>query len=82
MPLTDSFEQFRQSLSNQVQRAEQLGASRQDLMAGAQHIGDWLAREVNPQNPEQRLLKEMWSVANKQEQEAIASSLLKMARQG
>lgn len=82
MPLTDSFEQFRQSLSSQVQRAQQLGASRQDLMAGAQQIGDWLAREVDPQNPEQRLLKEMWSVANKQEQEAIASSLLKMARQG
>ena len=76
--MTDSFQQFRESLSVQVDRAQKLGASRQDLMAGAEHIGDWLAREVKPQNPEQRLLKEMWSVADQKEQEAIASSLVKM----
>lgn len=78
--MTDSFEQFRDSLASQVNRAQKLGASRQDLMAGAEHIGDWLAREVDPRNPEQRLLKEMWSVSDQKEQEAIASSLLKMVR--
>lgn len=78
--MTDSFEQFRESLATQVNRAQKMGASRQDLMAGAEHIGDWLAREVDPRNPEQRLLKEMWSVSDRQEQEAIASSLLKMVR--
>ncbi len=77
--MTDSFEQFRQQLHAQVERAQQMGASRGDLVAGAKHIGSWLAQEVQPKNPEQRLLKELWQVSDTKEQEALASSLVKMA---
>lgn len=78
VPLTDSFDRFRQQLSGQVQRAKSMGASQQDIVAGADHIGDWLSREADPKNPEQRLLKEMWQVASQDEQRSIASSLVKM----
>jgi nuclear transport factor 2 (NTF2) superfamily protein len=79
MPMTDSFERFRQQLSQQVRHAQQMGATRQDLVTGAEHIGDWLAREVDPKNPEQRLLKELWAVSSQEEQRALASALVKMA---
>jgi hypothetical protein len=80
--MTDSFEQFREQLHTQVVRAQTLGASRDDLVAGAKHIGSWLSQEVDPRNPEQRLLKELWRVSDKHEQEALASSLVKMADRG
>lgn len=77
--MTDSFEQFRQQLHAQVERAQKLGASRDDLVAGAKHIGTWLSQEVEPKNPEQRLLKALWQVSDTSEQQALASSLVKMA---
>ncbi|QIA27291.1 DUF3243 domain-containing protein [Thermaerobacter sp. PB12/4term] len=78
MPVTDQFQQFARELSQRIQAAQQAGMSQQDIKARAQQIGDWLAQEVEPRTPEQRLLKEMWQVANQQEQEAIASSLVKV----
>ncbi|EKP95730.1 DUF3243 domain-containing protein [Thermaerobacter subterraneus] len=78
MPVTDQFQQFTRELSQRIQAARQAGMSQQDIKARAQQIGDWLAQEVEPRTPEQRLLKEMWQVANQQEQEAIASSLVKV----
>jgi hypothetical protein len=76
--MTDTFDQFRQQLHAQVQRAESLGMRRDDVVAGAQRIGDWLASEVKPASPEQRLLREMWRVSDPREQQAIASTLVKM----
>ena len=80
MPVTDQFQQFTQELSQRIQAARAAGMSQQDIKARAQQIGDWLAQSVDPRTPEQRLLKEMWQVANQQEQEAIASSLVKLVQ--
>ena len=77
--MTDSFEQFRQQLHTQVERAQKAGVSQGDLVAGAQHIGSWLSKEIDPKNPEQRLLKELWQVSDQREQQSLASSLVKMA---
>jgi len=77
--MSDSFEQFRQQLHSQVERAQTMGVSQSDLVAGAQHIGSWLSREVDPKNPEQRLLKELWQVSDTKEQQALASCLVKFA---
>jgi len=80
MPVTDRFQQFTQELSQRVRAAQSAGMSQDEIKARAQEIGDWLAQAINPRTPEQRLLKEMWQVANQQEQEAIASSLVKLVQ--
>ncbi|HEY8394511.1 MAG TPA: DUF3243 domain-containing protein [Thermaerobacter sp.] len=80
MPVTDQFQQFARELSQRVRAAQSAGMSQDEIKARAQEIGDWLARAVEPRTPEQRLLKEMWQVANQQEQEAIASSLVKLVQ--
>ncbi len=49
-------------------------------MQKAQEIGNWLAREADPRTPEQRLLKELWTVADAQEKEAMASALVKLVQ--
>lgn len=80
MPVTDQFQQFTRELSQRIQAAKQAGMSQQDIQARAQQIGDWLAQSADPKTPEQRLLKELWQVANQQEQQAIANSLVKLVQ--
>ncbi|MBT9259407.1 MAG: DUF3243 domain-containing protein [Clostridiales bacterium] len=79
MPFTESFQQFLQELSSKVEVAQHAGMSRQDLAAGATHIGEWLSQHYDPQNHEQRLLKEMWEVSDDREKEAIGSIMVKLA---
>jgi len=83
MPFTDTFREFTQQLSSAVRLGQAAGLSRGEMVEKAQEIGNWLAREADPRTPEQRLLKELWTVADGSEKEAMASALLKLIqRQG
>lgn len=77
MPFTDSFSQFKESLGNKLQMAHRVGASRGSILNAAQDFSEWLAAEVDPSNPEQRLLKELWEVADDNEQHALINMLVK-----
>lgn len=78
MSVTQTFERFTQELAQRMQAAQAMGWSTEDIKRRAAEIGDYLSRHVDPQSPEQRVLKELWAVANEQEQQAIASCLVKM----
>ena len=77
MPVTDSFQQWLGELRRKMQAAQKVGVT--DLKQRAEDIGDFLAQSVSPRNPEQALLKEMWEVADEQEQQAIANCMVKLA---
>lgn len=47
----------------------------------AYQIGDYLAKQVDPKNPEERLLADLWKVADEQEQHAIANMMVKLVQQ-
>jgi len=79
--LTNTFDQFTDQLATAMKTAQHMGMSQQDIVANAERVGDWLAQEVSPQSPEQRLLKEMWNASNNQEQQTIAGVLVKMVQQ-
>jgi len=79
MPLTDSFEQFRDSLGEKLNLAHRVGASRGTILNAAKDFSAWLAEKVDPANPEQRLLKELWEVADDNEQNALVNMLVKFA---
>ncbi|HEX6988620.1 MAG TPA: DUF3243 domain-containing protein [Bacillota bacterium] len=81
MPVSDSFHQWLAELNPRVEGARKIGVG--DLKKRAEDVGDFLAKYVDPQTPEQALLKEMWEVADEQEQQAIANCMFKLAeRQG
>lgn len=80
MQFTDTFAEFTQELASRLNVARQAGMSQHEVVQRAEDVGDWLAREVQPRSPEQRLLKEMWGVADNQEQQAIASTLVKLVQ--
>lgn len=58
-----------------------MGMSSDELVNRAEQIGDVLAKEVDPKNPEQRVLKELWTSADEEEQKALASTIIKMVQQ-
>lgn len=80
MSVTDSFQQFTNELRQRLNLAESLGMSVKAIKQRAEQLGDYLAENVDPRNPEQRLLRELWQVADQQEQQAIASTMLKLVQ--
>ncbi|GAA3323772.1 hypothetical protein GCM10020331_048980 [Ectobacillus funiculus] len=46
----------------------------------AYRIGDYLANEVEARNPEERVLADLWKVADEQEQHTIANLMLKIVQ--
>lgn len=83
MSVTESFQQFTGELRQRLQAAKSVGISDETLKQRAEDFGDYLAQNVEPQSPEQYMLRELWQVANQQEQQAIASAIYKLVeRQG
>ncbi|HLS89446.1 MAG TPA: DUF3243 domain-containing protein [Sphingobacteriaceae bacterium] len=78
MPVTNTFDQFTNELADRLQAAKKMGMSTTDISRRAADIGDWLSQQVEVKSPEQRVLKELWSVADEREQQAIASTMVKM----
>jgi predicted restriction endonuclease len=81
-PVLESFEQWKQFLSQRVNEAKSAGASEQTIANAAAGIGSFLAQKVDPRNREQRLLKELWDCGTQDERNALASVITKMVSDG
>lgn len=81
-PIMESFDQWKEFLSNQVGHAKQAGAHESSIVEAATKIGGFLATKVDPRNREQRLLKELWDQGNEHERHALASMITKMVSDG
>ncbi|ACV59374.1 MULTISPECIES: DUF3243 domain-containing protein [Alicyclobacillus] len=79
MGVMETFENWKQFLGEHVDRAKEAGLNQDQLANIATKVGEFLASKVDPKNPEQQLLKEMWNVADDEERRAIASIMVKMA---
>lgn len=82
MPVVESFEQWKNFLSQQVNAAKQVGATENSIVNSASRIGEFLADRVDPKNREQRLLKELWDAGSEQERHALAAMVTKMVSDG
>lgn len=78
MSVLDNFEEWKQFLANRLHQAEGLGMDKETIGDLAYHIGDYLAHDVDPKNEQERLLKDLWSVADEQEQHVIANLMVKL----
>ncbi|MBE3599222.1 MAG: DUF3243 domain-containing protein [Limnochordaceae bacterium] len=76
-----SWHEWKSWLAQAVEAGREVGMRSSELVKNAERIGDFLARHVDPANPQQRLLQELWSVADEGEQRAIASALVKLVDQ-
>lgn len=76
-----SWENYKRSLGEAMEFANEMGISDEQITAFAQQFGDYLAKNVNPDIPENQSLKELWEVASPEEQQAIASAMIKVSKQ-
>ncbi|MFZ5648863.1 MAG: DUF3243 domain-containing protein [Bacillota bacterium] len=72
------WDNWKRFLSQAVEFAEELGISRDRISALARQAGDVLADTVPPANPEQKVLKELWSVSDQQEKQVLANLMTKL----
>lgn len=77
-----SFETWKQFLHDRVQAAENIGLSDDQISKLAYKIGDFLSNKIDPENPQERVLKDLWDVADQDDQKTIAKLMVKMVSDG
>lgn len=73
-----SFERWKEFLSDRVAQAQEAGVSEETMSRIAAQIGDFLADKIDPENKEERVLKELWDVADEQDKKALARCMIKL----
>lgn len=80
MSVLENFKNWKEFLSNRVEQAERAGMSDETMENIAVEIGDYLSKHVSTENKEQQILKDLWEVADKEEQKVIASLMIKLVK--
>jgi len=73
-----SWEEWKKQLGNAVEFAEEMGINREQIEELAQRAGQILAENVEPANPEQKTLKELWELAGDNEKKTLVKLVTKM----
>ncbi|GGA34609.1 hypothetical protein GCM10007416_04330 [Kroppenstedtia guangzhouensis] len=82
MSVLDNFQDWKNFLSQRVEQAQGMGMDKETITDVAQQIGNYLAKEISPQNSQERLLQELWNAADEQEQKTIAGLMVKLVHGG
>jgi Protein of unknown function (DUF3243) len=78
MSVLDNWKQWEDFLADRLHQAQNEGMSEGAISALALQIGDYLSEQVEPKNEQERILADLWSVADKEEQQAIANIMVKL----
>jgi RAB protein geranylgeranyltransferase component A len=82
MSVLGDFQEWKEFLHDRVNQAENFGISKEKINGISYQLGDYLAKHVDPKNSQERVLKDLWSVANEDEQRTIASLMVKLVDSG
>ncbi|MFD1777962.1 MULTISPECIES: DUF3243 domain-containing protein [Fredinandcohnia] len=80
MSVLDNFEEWKDFLGDRLQHAKSEGMDQQVISNMAQQLGDYLANEVEPKNAQEKVLRDLWTVASEEEQQAIANVMIKLVQ--
>ncbi|MFE4704227.1 MULTISPECIES: DUF3243 domain-containing protein [Bacillaceae] len=78
MSVLDNWDQWKNFLGDRLNQGEQQGLSEGAVNNLAFEIGDYLANQVEPQNDQEKVLADLWSVASDEEKHAMASVMVKL----
>ncbi|CAH0211556.1 hypothetical protein SRABI96_02178 [Peribacillus sp. Bi96] len=78
MSVLDNWDQWKNFLGDRLNQGEQQGLSGGAVTNLAFEIGDYLAKQVEPQNDQEKVLADLWSVASDDEKHAMASVMVKL----
>ncbi|ACL68927.1 DUF3243 domain-containing protein [Halothermothrix orenii] len=74
------WDKWKKNLGQAVNLGKKIGLSEETVVKVGEKIGDFLEKRVEPENREQRVLKELWDVASQDEQRHLASMIVKMVQ--
>ena len=72
------WERWKETLAKTVSMAETVGMSEKTIDTIALKVGTILSARVDPENREQRLLQELWRVADDKERAVLAKLIVNM----
>jgi hypothetical protein len=78
MSVLENWQQWKDFLGDRLDQAENQGLSKETINDLAYQVGDYLAKQVDPKNEQERVLADLWSVATPEEQHAIASIMVRL----
>jgi hypothetical protein len=76
--LIEDWDKWKKTLYNIISMGKKAGLSEDAITNLGSKIGEFLASNVDPENREQRLLKEFFEVANEEEKEILTTLIIKM----
>ncbi|WNC12473.1 DUF3243 domain-containing protein [Brevibacillus brevis] len=80
MSVLENFRDWKEFLGERVEQAKQAGMESETLENVAYQIGGYLAQQVDPKNDQERLLKQLWDAGDQQQQQALASLMVKLVQ--
>ncbi|HLR66201.1 DUF3243 domain-containing protein [Virgibacillus alimentarius] len=80
MSVLDNFETWKEFLANKLNQAQAQGMSQETITNVAHEVGDYLSQSVEAKNEEEAVLRELWNAASEDEQQALASAMVKLVQ--
>ncbi|GAX89459.1 DUF3243 domain-containing protein [Effusibacillus lacus] len=77
MSVLDNFDRWKEFLGDRVEQAKAAGLSDQQITDVATKMGEYLANKVDPENPQERLLKQLWD-ANPDQRSTMAKMMINL----
>lgn len=74
----ENWDSFKQTLGQGVDLARGIGISEDNIEHAAKNVGDFLNKHVDPENPQQRTLKELWDSSSDEDRQHLAKSVINM----
>ncbi|MFC0271369.1 DUF3243 domain-containing protein [Metabacillus herbersteinensis] len=80
MSVLENWDEWKNFLGDRLNHAENEGMNGGVISNLAFEIGDYLAKQVESKNPQEKVLADLWSVASQEEQHAIANMMVKLVQ--
>ncbi|WP_141433481.1 DUF3243 domain-containing protein [Bacillus sp. 03113] len=80
MSVLENWQQWKDFLGDRINQAENQGMNKEVVNDLAFQIGDYLAKQVQPKNDQEKVLADLWSVASTEEQHALANVMVKLVQ--
>ena len=78
METLENWDKWKETLGKAVNIGETVGMSDKTINSIAEKVGTFLSNHVDPQNDEERLLKELWDVAAEDDRKVLAKLIVKI----
>lgn len=78
----NDWDKWKGTLSRAINIGQAVGLSQESIEKISVKIGNFLESAIDPENREERVLKELWAVGDDADRKALAGMIIKMVQTG